>query len=89
MTLRADPRRVTFDSIRTFLQTIRMEKRATRVKKTYNLPPDLIARVKRILRARTETETIVRALQEMAFMDEIDRASRATSGKIPDYKPIR
>jgi hypothetical protein len=66
-----------------------MEKRAVRVKKTYNLPPALIARVKRIFRARTETEAIVLALQEMAFMDEVDRAVRATSGKIPDYKPIR
>jgi hypothetical protein len=66
-----------------------MEKRAARVKKTYNLPPDLIARVKRILRAKTETEAIVMALREMAFMDDVDRAIRATSGKIPDFKPIR
>jgi len=66
-----------------------MEKRAARVKKTYNLPPDLIARVKKIFRARTETEAVVMALREMAFMDEVGRALRATSGKIPDYKPIR
>ncbi len=66
-----------------------MLKRAARVKKTYNLPPDLIARVKRIFRARTETEAIVLALREMAFMDEVVRAHQATSGKIPDYKPIR
>jgi len=66
-----------------------MEKRATRVKKTYNLPPDLIARVKRIFRAKTETEAIVLALREMAFMDEVVRTLHATSGKIPDYKPIR
>jgi hypothetical protein len=66
-----------------------MEKRAARVKKTYNLPPDLIARVKRIFRAKTETEAIVLALQEMTFMDDVDRTLRTTSGKIPDYKPIR
>jgi len=66
-----------------------MEKKAARVKKTYNLPPDLIARVKRIFRARTETEAIVLALREMTFMDEVDRALRSTSGKIPDFKPIR
>jgi hypothetical protein len=66
-----------------------MEKRAPRVKKTYNLPPDLIARVKKIFRAKTETEAIVLALQEMAFMDEVVRTLHTTSGKIPDYKPIR
>jgi hypothetical protein len=66
-----------------------MEKRAARVKKTYNLPPDLIARVKRIFRAKTETEAIVLALREMAFMDEVVRTLHTTSGKIPDYKPIR
>lgn len=59
------------------------------MKKTYNLPPDLIARVKKIFGARTETEAIVLALREMAFMDDVDRALRATSGKIPDFRPIR
>jgi len=66
-----------------------MEKKAPRVKKTYNLPPDLIARVKKIFRAKTETEAIVLALQEMSFMDEVVRTLHTTSGKIPDYKPIR
>lgn len=66
-----------------------MEKRGARVKKTYNLPPELIARVKRIFRAKTETEAIVLALREMAFMDEVARTVRATSGTIPDYKPLR
>ena len=66
-----------------------MDKRVTRVKKTYNLPPDLIARVKRIFKARTETEAIILALRKMSFMDEIDRAVRASSGKIPDFKPVR
>ena len=66
-----------------------MEKRVTTVKKTYNLPPDLIARVKRIFKARTETEAIILALREMTFMEEIDRGLRASSGKIPDFKPLR
>ena len=66
-----------------------MARRAATVKKTYNLPPDLIARVKRIFRVRTETEAIVLALREMAFMDGIGRTIRATSGKIPDFKPLR
>lgn len=65
-----------------------MEKRAT-VKKTYNLPPDLIARVKRIFKARTETEAIVLALREMTFMEEVERAIRGTSGKLPNFKPLR
>jgi len=66
-----------------------MEKRAHRVKKTYNLPPDLIARVKRIFRAKTETEAIVLALQEMTFMEDVVRTLQTTSGKIPDYRPLR
>ena len=36
-----------------------MARKAATVKKTYNLPPDLVSRAKRILRASTETETIV------------------------------
>jgi hypothetical protein len=66
-----------------------MEKKAPTVKKTYNLPPDLIARVRRIFKAKTETEAIVLALKEMTFMDEVVRALRATSGKIPNFKPPR
>jgi len=66
-----------------------MKGRAHTVKKTYNLPPDLIARVRKIFKARTETEAIVLALREMAFMDDVHRAIQATSGKIPDFKPLR
>jgi len=43
------------------------------VKKTYNLPPDLIARAKRVLKARTETEAIVRSLREVAFLDDVEQ----------------
>ena len=50
--------------------SIRMSSRPATVKKTYNLPPKLIARAKRILHARTETEAIVRSLQEVAH--EVD-----------------
>ena len=59
------------------------------VKKTYNLPPDLIERARRILGARTETETIVRSLREVAFLDEVDRAVKATAGRFPRYRPLR
>ena len=66
-----------------------MEKRAPTVKKTYNLPPDLIARVRRIFKAKTETDAIVLALREMTFMEEVEQALRASSGKLPRFKPLR
>ena len=66
-----------------------MKKRATTVKKTYNLPPDLIARVRKLFKAKTETEAIVLALREMTFMEEVGLALRASSGKFPRYKPLR
>ena len=59
------------------------------VKKTYNLPPALVSRAKRILKARTETEAIVRSLEEVAFADEVERAVRATGGRIPKFDPLR
>lgn len=59
------------------------------VKKTYNLPPKLLKRVKSILQAKTETEAIVRSLQEVAFMDEMESAIRSTSAKLPKYRPLR
>ena len=56
------------------------------VKKTYNLPPGLVTRAKRILKSATETEAIVRSLQEIAFRDDVERAMRATAGKLPDFQ---
>lgn len=76
------------DSIRTICQNVCME-RTARVKKTYNLPPALVTRVQRILGARTETEAILRCLEEVAFMDEVERAVRQTSGRLPAYRPLR
>lgn len=58
------------------------------VKKTYNLPPKLLKRVKRLLHAKTETEAIVRSLQEVAIMNDIEQAVRATGGKMPKYKVL-
>lgn len=68
-----------------------MEKKArsVTVKKTYNLPPDLISRVRRIFKAKTETEAIILALKEMTFMEEVTAALRASSGRIPHFKPLR
>ncbi len=58
------------------------------VKKTYNLPAGRITRVKRILRAGTETEAIVLALREVAFLYDVEKAMSGTSGKLPRYKPV-
>ena len=56
-------------------------------KKTYNLPVKLIARAQRIL--KTKTETIVRSLEEVAFMDDVERALRMAGGRLPRYRPLR
>lgn len=62
---------------------------AAAVKKTYNLPPRLVKQVQKILNAKTETEAVVRSLQEVAFMADVERAVRATGGKLPGYRPLR
>ncbi len=67
-----------------------MPRNGSTVKKTYNLPEDLILLAKRHFKARTETEAVILALRQVAFMDEVDRAMRATSGKIPGFRsPFR
>jgi hypothetical protein len=65
-----------------------MPARAT-VKKTYNLPPRLVKQVQHIFGVKTETEAIVRSLKEVAFMDEVERAVRATSAKLPKLQRFR
>ena len=66
-----------------------MSRNLATVKKTYNLPPDLVRRVKKVLRTKTETEAIVRCMQEVAFMDDVERAVREAGGAFPDFKPLR
>ena len=63
--------------------------RASTVKKTYNLPPRLVSKAKRILGVKTETQAIVRSLEEVTFMDEVEKAVRKASGKLPGYRPLR
>jgi hypothetical protein len=58
------------------------------VKKTYNLPPRLVARAKRVFKVRTETEAIVRSLEDVVFMDDVERAIRATGGRLPRFRPL-
>lgn len=64
-----------------------MARSAATVKKTYNLPPDLVRRVKKVLQAKTETEAIVRCMQQIAFMDDVERAVKETGGRFPDFEP--
>jgi hypothetical protein len=66
-----------------------MARRAAVVKKAYNLPPELVARAKQILHARTETEAIIRSLEAISHEDEIHRAVRSAAGKLPDFEPVR
>jgi len=71
-----------------FSYYIRMATEAA-VKKTYNLPSGLIARVKRILKAKTETEAIVTSLERVAAMRKVERVIRFMGGKLPSYRPLR
>lgn len=59
------------------------------VKKTFNLPPDLVARVKRGFRVKTETEAVIQALQRVADDDEIYAGIRRASGKLPGFQGLR
>ncbi len=62
---------------------------AATLKKTYNLPPKLLSRAKRILRVRTETQAVVRSLEEVVLMDAVERAVRESSKKLPHFLPLR
>lgn len=62
-----------------------MPPRRATAKKTYNLPPDLIDRAKRILNARTETEAIIRSLEAVAFTAEVEKSVRASGGALPHF----
>ncbi|MEZ4295383.1 MAG: hypothetical protein R3B70_10440 [Polyangiaceae bacterium] len=59
------------------------------MKKSYRLPADLVRRVKRVLRAKTETEAIVQCMREAAFMGEVERVLRETGGAFPDFESYR
>ena len=65
-----------------------MTRSVATVKKTYNLPPDLVKRVKKVLQAKTETEAIVRCMSEVAFMDDVERAVKRTGGRFPHFEPL-
>ena len=46
------------------------------VRKTWLIDPELVRKARKVCGARTETETVTRALREILVRDEIDRAFR-------------
>jgi hypothetical protein len=66
-----------------------MRRSTATAKKTYDLPPDLVKRVKKVLDARTETEAIILCMNEVAFMDDVERVVKETGGKLPGFRPLR
>ena len=59
------------------MHTIRMNDKIIRmavVKKTWLIDPALVRRARKICGARTETETVTRALREIILRDAIDKA---------------
>ncbi len=36
-----------------------------------------------------ETEAIILCMNEVAFMDDVERAVKETGGKLPSYRPLR
>ena len=46
------------------------------VKKTWLIDPELVRRAQKLMGARTETEAVTRALEEIVIRDEIETAFR-------------
>ncbi len=62
--------------------------RMAAMKKTWLIDPDLVQRAKKICGARTQTETVTKALQEMVRQDEIDRAFRKYGPELADIENV-
>ena len=60
----------------------------TRVKKTWLIDPVLVKRARKICGARTETETVTRALQEVLIRDEMDKAFRRYGPRLADIEEV-
>jgi hypothetical protein len=58
------------------------------VKKTWLIDPVLVQRARKICGARTETETVTRALREILVRDEIDRAFRRHGPALADIEKL-
>jgi|GEM_PF-1425725 len=58
------------------------------VKKTWLIDPVLVQRARKICGARTETETVTRALHEILIRDEIDKAFRKHGPELADIEDL-
>ncbi len=58
------------------------------VKKTWLIDPVLVQRARKICGARTETETVTKALQEILIRDEIDKAFRRHGPALADLEEL-
>jgi hypothetical protein len=58
------------------------------VKKTWLIDPILVQKARRICGARTETETVTRALREILVRDEIDKAFRLHGPALADIEDV-
>jgi len=71
-------------SVRMTAKIIRMAS----VKKTWLIDPELVRRARKICGARTETETVTRALREVLVRDEIDKAFRKHGPSLADIEKM-
>jgi hypothetical protein len=58
------------------------------MKKTWLIDPTLVRRARKICGARTETETVTRALREILVRDEIDKAFRRHGPALADLDEL-
>ena len=57
-------------------------------KKTCSLDPTLVKRLRRIYRTKSDTEAVVRALEDAIFRERVKKAIRATAGKSPGMEKV-
>lgn len=58
--------------------------RRNKVKKTFRINPRLVEEVRRLLGARTETEAIERALEQVRFKTDIRKWIDRSAGRFPN-----
>lgn len=56
--------------------------KAIKVRKTYLLPQGLINQVKKIFHAKTETEAIIRAMQELTLQNGLLKWNKKNKGQL-------
>jgi hypothetical protein len=59
-----------------------------KVKKTWLLDGGLVKRAQLVCGARTETEMVTRALEDIVFRDEVERAIRRHGPALADWEPV-